>query len=423
MTGKTLSFSFFTSLFLLRSGTMGAAETTCKTTEPLVDMSFQLDWRFNAQFAGIFMADYSGGLTDAGVNLTVRQWEDGVNAIQEVAEGRADFACAEQNLIIAAQAAGAPVKAVATMFQFSPYGLMAPPEDQHFLNLNALEVLVNNEVGVHVDGLKVMDLVKGVNNLTGITVTEIPYDGKWNRTADGELAAVQCYVIDEPIGVESNYGVRPTVLRLSEYGFISTAQTIVVSDETLATKGELVTRVLGAIFQGWVDVLADKPAAAQIVVDNYVPEGSVYKDVSYQTQTLELLEPYVLVEGRDIGVIDAAIWKEAAELMLEYGIVESLPENLDSTLATEYYQGPIGFKECSAGTMIWAKVSLFLVFAGMEGFSTCHHAITAVPLSSDITTCNKGSILACGNGRSASLIAKMCADMQQNNDTLVATSR
>merc|ERR1712151_715693 len=101
---------------------------------------------------------------------------------------------------------------------------MAPPPDNHFLELDSLESLVGKEVGVHVDGLNVMELVKGVNKLTNITVTEIPYADKWNQTATGGMAAVQCYVIDEPIGIKSNYGVDPMVLRLSEYGFISTAQ-------------------------------------------------------------------------------------------------------------------------------------------------------------------------------------------------------
>ena len=88
--------------------------------DTLHNMTFQLDWKFNAQFAGIFMADYTGGLSDAGVHLEVRPWGDGINAITEVAEGRADFGCAEQNLVIAAQAGGLPVKAVATCFNFRP---------------------------------------------------------------------------------------------------------------------------------------------------------------------------------------------------------------------------------------------------------------------------------------------------------------
>jgi ABC-type nitrate/sulfonate/bicarbonate transport system substrate-binding protein len=169
------------------------AVVECLPTDAVLEeMSFQLDWKFNAQFAGIFTAPF----TAAGINMTVRPWEDGINAIDEVANGNADFACAEQNLIIAAQAAGAPVKAVATMFQLSPYGLMAPPES----NITTLADLRGKTVGVHIDGLKVMDLVTGVTGFADINVLEIPYANKWNRTASGQVAAVQCYVIDEPIG-------------------------------------------------------------------------------------------------------------------------------------------------------------------------------------------------------------------------------
>jgi NitT/TauT family transport system substrate-binding protein len=289
-----------------------------------------------------------------------------VNAVMDVAEGRADFACAEQNLIIAAQAAGAPIKAVATMFQASPYGLMAPPGS----DLSSLMVLKGMQVGVHVDGVKVMALVKGVNAIDDINVTEIGYADKWQRAAAGEFAAVQCYVIDEPIGVATNFNVTPEVLRLSDFGLQSTAQTIVVSDDTLATKGELVTRALGALFAGWEEALADKAAAATIIVNEFVPEGSVYKNVAYQTRTLELLEPYVLVDGRPIGVIDPDVWADAANLMLDYDIVSALPE-LNTTLAVEFFEGP-GVPEgddCpspSAGSNHSAWFSMFLVLVGVS---------------------------------------------------------
>lgn len=58
------------------------------------------------------------------------------------------------------------------MFQFSPYGLMAPSDGP--TNLTSLESLVGVSVGVHADGLKVMELVKGLNQVTDITVVEIP---------------------------------------------------------------------------------------------------------------------------------------------------------------------------------------------------------------------------------------------------------
>jgi hypothetical protein len=56
----------------------------------------------------------------------------------------------------------------------------------------------------------------------------------------------------------------------------------------------------------------------------------------------------VLVKGRDIGVIDPTVWADAAKLMLEYGIVESLPMNLNATLATEVYLGPFVRDSCDS---------------------------------------------------------------------------
>jgi hypothetical protein len=49
-----------------------------------------------------------------------------------------------------------------------------------------------------------------------------------------------------------------------------------------------VTAALGAIFQGWIEALADKPLTARLVVDNFVPEGTIYKDYAYQQETLAL---------------------------------------------------------------------------------------------------------------------------------------
>ena len=132
-----------------------AQEDCNQTSANLTDMVFQLDWFFNAQFAGVFLADRFGYFRDAGVSMTIKPWADGLNGVMEVAEGRADFACAEQNLILEAQAKGAPVKAVATMFQASPFGLMAPPFGEGSdIELTSLEALIGEDVGVHIDGLK-----------------------------------------------------------------------------------------------------------------------------------------------------------------------------------------------------------------------------------------------------------------------------
>lgn len=219
------------------------------------------------------------------------------------------------------------------MFQASPHGLMAPAGTPVATPAD----LRGGSMGVHVGGLKVMDLVKGTNGIDDVAVVEIPHADKFARAASGEFHAVQCHVIDEPIGVQAAEGAAPEVMRLSDHGLISTAQTIVAHDATLADTPDMVRAVLAAIFAGWEAAPADKPAAAATVVDRFVPEGSPDRDVAHQTKTLDLLEPPVLGGAGDrIGAIDPARWAEAARLMADHGIAPALPD-LGVSLATGFW--------------------------------------------------------------------------------------
>ena len=299
-------------------------------------LTMQFDWKFNVQFAGCFMAKEAGLYDAAGLNVTFKEWTDGVNVIEDAATAPMTLACAEQNLIIAAQANGSPVKALATMFQASPYGLMSTPDKP----IMSLADLKGKSIGVHIDGLKVMDLVMGVNGIAkdDIKITEIDYDKKFDRVVSGEFAAVQCYAVDEPVGIEALFKVKPVVMKLSDFGFNSTAQTIVASEKTLAAEPDSVKAFLKATFEGWKMAFADIPAAATIVATKYAVPGSKYTDLAYQTGSLTLIKDYVeLGVGADgIGKIDLPAYTAAAELMLKYGIVAALPD-MQKSVAPEMF--------------------------------------------------------------------------------------
>lgn len=317
-----------------------AASTAASRWMPVsaaaTQLTMQLDWFFNVQFAGVFLAEDSGLYRTAGLDVAIKPWADGVDVPQLVAEDTMALGCGEQNIVLAAQAAGAPIKAVATMFQASPSGLMTHPES----GIASLDDLRGKRVGMHIDGVRVMNLVKGVNGIADeeIEIVEIPYEGKFDRVVDGEFAAVQCYVVDEPIGVEASFGVKPTVLRFSDYGFTSYAQVIMVNDQLLATHPDAVRAFLAATFAGWNQALADIPATAKIVAGQYAADGSKYTDVDYQANSLELIGDYVKlnVGPEGIGVIDPATWTEASELMVNYGIIDALPA-LEASLATGFW--------------------------------------------------------------------------------------
>lgn len=333
---QLLQLSSYGGLGLVASSLLNRPKPARADMGSQMPLVMQLDWKFNVQFAGLLLADGVGVYADNDVAIDLLPWQSGIVVPEVVAADPGVMGCAEQNLILAAQAAGAPIKALATMFQASPLGLMTLPE----ADIENLEDLIGKKVGMHVDGLAVMELVQGVSGLPAdaIDVVEIPYENKFDRLLSGELAAIQCYAVDEPIGFNSAHGFVPAVLNLADYGYEAYAQVIVAHNELIESAPEQISRFLQATFRGWSMVLADIPAAAEQVVANYVEPGSKYEDVAYQTQSLELIAEYMLlgIEPAALGTIDRDRWMRMAQRFADYGIIETAPA-LENSLASGFW--------------------------------------------------------------------------------------
>jgi NitT/TauT family transport system substrate-binding protein len=303
-----------------------------------LSMTMQLDWKFNVQFAGLLMADHLGLYRKKGLNVVIKPWKDDMVVPDEVAANPMMVGCSEQNLILEAQAKGAPLKAVATMMQASPYALMAMPQS----GITKLSDLVGKKVGVHVDGLKIMELVKGVSGLqpNDIEVVEIEYDNKADRLISGEFAAIQCYAVDEPIPFAKRIGQQPTLLALDEYGYKAYAQVFLATNDLLTQHPKMVKRFLQASFEGWKRAISDIPSAARIVAEKYAEPGSKYTDVAYQQQSLELVSQYILkgITIAEIGKIVPEQWQKTTDLMAQYGIIET-NSDMHSSLDLSFWAG------------------------------------------------------------------------------------
>ena len=295
-----------------------------------LSMTMQLDWKFNVQFAGLLMADHLGLYRKKGLNVVINPWKDDMVVPDEVVANPMMVGCSEQNLILEAQAKGAPLKAIATMMQASPYALMAMPQS----GITKLSDLVGKKVGVHVDGLKIMELVKGVSGLqpNDIEVVEIEYDNKADRLISSEFAAIQCYAVDEPIPFAKKIGQQPTLLALDEYGYKAYAQVFFATNDLLMQHPKMVKRFLQASFEGWKRAIADIPGAAKVVAEKYAEPGSKYTDVAYQQQSLELVSQYILkgITLAEIGKIVPEQWQKTTDLMAQYGIIETNPDTRSS---------------------------------------------------------------------------------------------
>jgi NitT/TauT family transport system substrate-binding protein len=177
------------------------------------------------------LADQAGLYVSKNLSVELLPWESGIVVPERVTANPRILGCAEPNLIMAAQASGAPITALASIFQVSPLSLMTLPET----GITTLDQLVGQKVGMHADGRAVITWVQAVRGISpgSIEVVEIPYEHKFDRLLSGELAAIQCYAVDEPLRFAQQCDLNPVVLTLADYGFDAYAQVIFAHNDLL----------------------------------------------------------------------------------------------------------------------------------------------------------------------------------------------
>jgi ABC-type nitrate/sulfonate/bicarbonate transport system substrate-binding protein len=294
----------------------------------------QLDWKYNVQFAGLLLADYYKLYQQRGLKVEILP-VNSQNVFEQIAENPLILGCGEQDVILAAQVQGYPVKAIATMFQTSPLGLMSIPEK----NIHSLYDLVGQKIGIHGNTKKVMELVINTNGLSlqDIKIVPISYQDKYERLQSGELAAVQCYSVDEPIGFNYKTGIQPNILKFSDYGYDAYVQVIFAHQQLLDHHPEWVNQFLKASFAGWKLALDNINQTAKIVVDFYIKPDSEYYNLDDQTKSLQLISDYITwgINPDQIGTISANRWQKMSEKLAQYGIIDQVPlltDSLDSNL-------------------------------------------------------------------------------------------
>ncbi len=110
-------------------------------TAPLANAAdkvvLQLKWTHAYQFAGYYAAKELGYYDIAGLDVKIKPLSPGEDPLQEVVSGRANYGSGTSGILVARQE-GAPVVALAAIYQHSPYVLIAKKspgsEDIHSLD-------------------------------------------------------------------------------------------------------------------------------------------------------------------------------------------------------------------------------------------------------------------------------------------------
>lgn len=268
-----------------------------------IPVTFQLDWKPTAQFAGLLMARERGWYREAGMDVTLRPIPQDEGVVSNVVHHPHWIGCVESGVLLKERSSGSPVKAIGTMLQGTPICLISLKS----AGIHRVKDLIGKRIGVHADG---KEAVKYVLHRAGIEAGQIDVEVVGHDLTpllSGRYAAVQGYSIDEGVALRQA-GHDIEILHLHDIGYAAYGQVYFTSESFLKSDTPLLRRFLEVSRRGWAAAIQDPDAIASMVTAT-VP-GT---DRRHERGTVEALIPMLTREGGpgSMGRMKRQTWKQA----------------------------------------------------------------------------------------------------------------
>lgn len=290
-----------------------ACASVCMASE---EITLQLKWRHQFQFAGYYAAQQQGYYRDEGLNVKFIEGSKDRPPLKQVLSGQADYSIGDAEILVS-RISGKPVVALAAIFQHSPGVLLSLQER----NIQKPEDLIGKRIMMSSDGQGVFQfkamLLKQHLDINQMTI--VPHTWRLQDLIEGKVDVISAYAMDEP-GQLQQMGYSPSIISNQPYGVDFYGDVLFTSERELAMHPERVEAFLRATKKGWLYALSHQDEIATLITS--MP-GVTSRGISKQTLLREasLMEPYVLTKVVPLGHMNEERWYAIAQTLADLGLV------------------------------------------------------------------------------------------------------
>lgn len=242
-----------------------AADSADAAAEGFGDLTLQLSWILNEEFAGEYFADTNGYFEEAGFS-SVNLVPGPSTGVAELLGGTADIALSDSVSIGSAVASeGAPLKIIGATFQANPFTILSLADGG---DIATPEDLIGKRIGVQDSNTSLFNALLAANDIDPSELTVVPVQYDPAPLVNGEVDGFVSYITNEAITVEM-MGLETTNLPFAQNGLPFVAETFTVTDEQIASNREMLKAFLLAELRGWTDALADPQGGADLALEVY----------------------------------------------------------------------------------------------------------------------------------------------------------
>ena len=299
--------------------------------QPLDEVTVQLVWNHQAQFAGFYVAEQQGYYAeeDLKVNL-IPLPEPGTDIVSIVLDGKADFGISGGLVLITARSQGQTVIAIATIYRRNPqiFFTLADsginrPQDFPGHTMKALPPTRSAAI-VFIGMMSQLAI-----DPDSVQPVEVGFD--FSPFLNGEVEIWSGYITNEVLNAREQ-GYALNLILPETYGIHTYGDSLFASEEFIRDNPDLVLRFLRATLRGWQWAIENPEEAGALSL-----EYDSALDETHQIALMEASIPMIHTGEDQIGWMKPEIWQGMHDMLLEQGILDA-PLDVDQLYTLEFLE-------------------------------------------------------------------------------------
>ena len=286
-----------------------------QATPAAVPVTLALKWYHQFQFAGYYAAVEKGFYAAEGLTVTLREPVDRRLPLDLVPAGEAEYGVAAADLL-RARAGGAPVVALAVIFQHSPVVLLSRADR----GLRGPGDLVGKTVMIEENTAVEFKALLRREGIALDSIRFVPHTWRVDELLDGRVDATVDYITDEPNRLRER-GAEPALLRPLDYGIDFYCDTLFTSERELRAHPDRVAAFRRASLRGWEYAMAHPEELITHILrlPGVAARGVTAEHLRYEAAQMAPLIQAQLVE---LGHMNRGRWQRMADTYAELGLLQ-----------------------------------------------------------------------------------------------------
>jgi len=227
--------------------------------DKLENVSVQLHWKYQFEFAGLIAAKEKGFYKDSGLNVELKEYKFGMNLEDEVLKGKSNYGVYNSTILLS-YLKNRPIKLLASFFKRSAMVIITKPEIKNLQDLIGKNFMAINDTNLrhmfeaHSIDIKRINIVKPTYNIQDFI--------------DGKVDAMTAFISNQPYKLD-NLGVKYNIIDPSDFGMYILQHELFSSAKEVEEHPIRVEKFRKATIKGWKYALEHQNEIVDIIYDKY----------------------------------------------------------------------------------------------------------------------------------------------------------